>query len=292
MIDFLKYRPLYATLSALIFVLFIGGVVYKYKTRGEVFIYSVDFTGGTQVVLGFSQPIKSEQILPVLEKEGWHGAVTREFSSHEVLVRLKDFSSDAKGLAERVRVALEAGLPGQKVEIKQTDSVGTGVGAQFRWKSMQAIAIALLVMLLYTWWRFWSLAYGLGVLISLFHDAIVILTFFMLFDYEISLYVIGSILVVLGYSINDTIVVFARVRENVKKLRDVSMDKIVNISINETLRRTLLTSFATTLTVIALLLFGGETLRTMSLALLVGFVFGTYSSIYIAAPVMLLFYRK
>jgi len=291
MIDFLKYRPFYTAFSAAIFAVFIGALVYKHQTRGETFVYSVDFTGGTQVVYGFDKPVASSEVVGILEKEGYHGVVTREFSDKEILVRLKDFSSDAQGLAGKVKETLESSL-GTQVEIKQVDSVGSGVGASFRWKSLQAIVLALLVMLLYTWWRFWALSFGLGVLISLLHDAVVILAFFLLFDYEISLYVIGSILVVLGYSINDTIVVFSRVRENIKKLSGVSMDKIVNISINETLRRTLLTSFATTLTVIALLMFGGESLRTMSLALLVGFVFGTYSSIYIAAPVMLFFYRK
>lgn len=291
MIDFLKYRPFYAAFSAIIFTVFIGALVYKHYTRGETFVYSVDFTGGTQVVFGFGKPVSSAEVISVLEKEGYNGVVTREFSEKEILVRLKDFSSDAQGLAVKVKGTLETAL-GTEIDIKQVDSVGAGVGASFRWKSLQAIFLALLVMLMYTWWRFWSLSFGLGVLVSLLHDAVVILAFFLLFDYEISLYVIGSILVVLGYSINDTIVVFSRVRENVKKLHGISMEKIVNISINETLRRTLLTSFATTLTVVALLLFGGETLRTMSLALLVGFVFGTYSSIYIAAPVMLFFYRK
>lgn len=291
MIDFLKYRPFYAAFSAIIFAVFIGALVYKHQTRGETFVYSVDFTGGTQVVYGFGKPVTSAEVIGVLEHEGYHGAVTREFSANEILVRLKDFSNDAQGLAAKVKENLESSL-GTTVEVKQVDSVGAGVGASFRWKSLQAIILALLVMLMFTWWRFWSLSFGLGVLVSLIHDAVVILAFFLLFDYEISLYVIGSILVVLGYSINDTIVVFSRVRENVKKLGNMPMDKIVNISINETLRRTLLTSFATTLTVIALLIFGGEVLRTMSLALLVGFVFGTYSSIYIAAPVMLFFYRK
>jgi preprotein translocase subunit SecF len=291
MVDFLKYRPLYAIFSFLIFATFIGGCLYKYYTRGEAFEYSVDFTGGTQVLFEFSQPIASAQVVEALEKAGWPGAITRDFSPTELLVRVKEFVNDAKGLSERMKNALESAFPGMKVTIQQTDSVGSGVGASLRWKSLQAIIAALIIMLLYTWWRFWSLSYGVGVLVSLFHDAIVILAFFLFLNYEISLNVIGAILTILGYSINDTIVIFSRIRENARKMKDISIEEIVNISINETLRRTLLTSFATSLVVVALVMFGGEVLRTLALALLVGILFGTYSSIAIASPVMLLLYK-
>ena len=292
MIDFLKYRTLSTIFSVSIFIVFIGGFAYKHFTRGEAFIYSVDFTGGTQVLLGLSKSLTSNEIISVLENNGWHGATTREFSPTEILIRVKAFENDAKGLAERIKQALESVHAGLTVEIKQTDSVGSGVGAAMRWKSLQAIIVALFLMLLYIWWRFWSFAYAIGNVISLFHDAIVILTFFLMFDYEISLNVIGAILAVLGYSINDTIVIFSRIRENAQKMRSVPIEKIVNMSTNETLRRTLLTSFATTLVVIALLIFGGEALRTLALALFVGIVFGTYSSIFIASPVMLFFYKE
>lgn len=291
MINFLKYRPICAFFSFLIFAAFIGGYFYKKAQRGEAFVYSVDFTGGTQVLLGFSEPVTSAKIASVLEHGGFPGASLREFSSQELLIRVRDFADDAKGTAERMKQTLEQALGNISIDIKQVDSVGAGVGATLRWKSLQAVLVALLLMLIYIWWRFWSLSYAVGNVVSLFHDAVVILAFFLLFDYEISLNVIGAILAVLGYSINDTIVIFSRIRENVHRLRGRSMEEIVNISINETLRRTLLTSFATILVVIALLIFGGEALRTLSLALLVGMVFGTYSSIYIASPVMLLLYK-
>lgn len=291
MIDFLKYRWLCAAFSVAIFVGFIGTYIYKLQTRGEAFIYSVDFTGGTQVLLRFSKPVTSTQVIGILDAHGLQGAMTREFSPTEILVRIKAFENDAKGLAERIKVILEESLPETQIEILQIDSVGVGVGESLRWKSIQAVVVALLLMLLYIWWRFWSFSYAVGNVLSLFHDAVVILAFFLIFDYEISLNVIGAILAVLGYSINDTIVIFSRIRDNVKKMRNVPIEKIVNISINETLRRTLLTSFATCLVVLALLLFGGETLRTLSLALLIGMVFGTYSSIYIASPIMLMLYK-
>lgn len=288
MIDFLKYRPLYAALSVLIFAIFIGGAIYKIKTRGEVFVYSVEFTGGTQVLFKSSVPILSSQVVEILERNGFSGAMTREFSSTELLVRVRQFEGDAKGVGERMRALLEEQIPGSRIEILQTDSVGAGVGASLWWKSTQAIIVVLILMLLYIWWRFWSFSYAVGNVVSLFHDAIIILAFFMLFDYEISVNAISAILAVLGYSINDTIVIFSRIRENVRRMRGSSMEAIVNTSINETLRRTLLTSFATALSVVALVIFGGDVLRTLALGLFVGIVFGTYSSIAIASPVMLM----
>ncbi|MGC2310046.1 MAG: protein translocase subunit SecF [Candidatus Babeliaceae bacterium] len=286
MIDFLKYRPVCAIISTFIFIAFFVGLYFK------KFKYSVDFTGGTQVLFAFSQPIKSSQVIDILEKNGLQGVVTRDFSEKEILVRVPSFESDAKGLADRMKNILEQALPDISIEVMQTDSVGAGVGSTLRWKSLQAIIVGLILMLLYMWWRFWSFAYAVGNVFSLFHDAIVILAFFLFFDYEISLNVIGAILTILGYSINDTIVIFSRIRENAQKLRTTAIEEVVNISINETLRRTLLTSFATLLVVVALLLFGGEILRTLALALLVGIIFGTYSSIYIASPVMLLLYKE
>lgn len=291
MIDFLKYRPLYAAFSVLIFATVIGAYVYKQMTRGYAFVYSVEYTGGTQVLLGFSKPVHSEAVVKSLEQQGIKGAVARDFSDKEILVRVAEYSNDAKGLAERIREMVQTAMPDNAVEIKSVDQVGSGMGSELWIKSLQAILLGLLLMLIYTWWRFWSLAFGGGVLVSLFHDAVVILGFFLIFDLEISANVIAAILAVLGYSINDTIVIFARIRENMAKLRGYSMPEIVNISMNETLRRTLLTSFATLLVVVALLLFGGSSLRTLSLALVIGIVFGTYSSIAIACQFMLLLYR-
>lgn len=288
MIDFLKYRPLYAVISIGIFAAFIGGFFLK----KEPFQYSVDFTGGTQVLLEASAPISGSQVLSVLEADGFVGAATREFGERELLVRVKQYENDARGLGERIKALLEEKFVGTRFEIKQTDSVGPGVGETLRWKSLQAVLVALLMMLIYIWYRFWSFAYAAGNVISLFHDAIVILTVFMWFDYEISLNVIGAILTILGYSINDTIVIFSRIRENTERMKNASMERVVNVSINETLRRTLLTSFATSLVVVALLLFGGEALRTLAMAIFIGIVFGTYSSIAIASPCMLLLYKK
>lgn len=293
MIDFLKYRLVCAVFSVLMFAGFIGLYSYRMATRGYAFSYSVDFTGGTQILLRFSKPILDSQIKEILEKKGWNDPVMRDFSAtNEVAVRLKQVSTDTKGLSDSIRTALQEAMPDNKVEILSVDSVSGGIGEVLRWKSIYAVGLALLLMLLYIWFRFWSVSFGVGAVVALFHDAIVILFAFLLFDKEISINVISAILAVLGYSINDTIVIFTKIRQNIKTMKNVSIDKIVNISLNQTLRRTILTSFATTLVVVSLLVLGGEALRDLSLALLIGMIFGTYSSIYIASPVMLLLYKE
>lgn len=291
-IDFLKYRSLCFVFSILLFGSFVGGVFYKRSTRGSAFIYSVDFTGGTQVLLGFSQPTASERVLGILESKGLTGATAREFAADEVLVRVGEFESDADGLAERIKTMLESDLDDTEVTIKQTDSVGPGVGADLRQSSIWAVLISLLGMLIYIGSRFWSMSYAVGSVVALMHDAVVILTFVLWFDYEISIHIIGAILFILGYSINDTIVIFARIRENLRKKSGAQTAVVVNASINETLSRTILTSLSTCLVVVSLLVFGGEALKMLSLSLLIGMIFGTYSSIYVASPVMLLLHKS
>ncbi len=294
-IDFLKYRYISAALSALILFGFAGAYFYKKLTTADhhTFNYSVDFTGGIQALLSFNKPVEGEKLVHILDAKGWPGSVTREFSPTEHLVRVKKEASDVAREAESIRSALSQGLGSDyTISILQTDSVGMATGSTLRTRSLWAIIVALVLMLLYIAIRFWSFAYAMGAIVSLFHDAIVILALFLITDKEISMNVIGAILAVLGYSINDTIVIFSRIRENVKRLPGESMYNVINISITETLSRTILTTFATTLVVIALFIFGGETLRDLSLALLVGIVFGIYSTIFIATPVLYMLYKE
>lgn len=292
-LDFLKYRYVSAAISVLMLASFFMVYAYKMYTTadGHTFNYSVDFTGGIQALYSFNKPVSGEHLVTILEKKGWPGSVTREFSSEEHLVRVKKESRDVAQEAEHIRNALQEGLGKEyTVSLQQTDSVGAASGATWRAKSLSAIFIALFLMLLYIALRFWSFAYAMGAIVSLFHDAVIVLLLFLIFDKEISMNVIGAILATLGYSINDTIVIFSRIRENTALMPGRSMYDIINISITETLSRTLLTTFATTLVVIALFAFGGDTLRDLSLALLVGIVFGIYSTIFIATPVLYALY--
>jgi preprotein translocase subunit SecF len=288
MINFLKYRSITALSSCGLILIFAAVATYRYQTRGSVYTYSVDFTGGTQVLFEFDNQVDSTVVRQIMIDAGLASANTREFGKNEILVRVKEFESDPVGLGERMKGALRQELPDNDVRILQTESVGAGVGADLRSKSIYAVIIALLFMLGYIALRFWSFAFATGAIVALAHDAIVMLAIFLFLDREISINFIAAVLAVLGYSINDTIVIFAQIREFMKKRKEGSLETIVNDSLNYTLRRTVLLSVSTGLPVLVMFIFGGEALQDFSLALLIGIIFGTYSSIYIASPVMML----
>ena len=283
-INFLRYRVSASLLSC---VLIGAGALAYVKHNG--FRYSVDFVGGTQVLVKFNKPVGSESLKQALVESGFKEATTREFSDVDALVRVKEFSNDVQGLGSAIKDGLEKHLASDtKVTILETNAVGPGVGSALRANSLWMVVLGLLAMLSYIAIRFWSLSYGMGAVVAIFHDALCILAVFLLLNKEISPNVVIAILTTLGYSINDTIVIYARIRENFVKEANKTAQEIVNLSLNQTLKRTLLTSISTGLTVGSLFVYGGESLRSLSLALLVGIVVGTYSSIFIASPVMLL----
>lgn len=288
MIDILRLR--YPVILFSLSIMAAAGAMFLYRlqTRGHGFSYSVDFTGGTQVRLKFDQSITATEISSALAEE-WPGAVLRKFGENDYLVRVKEFASDAQGLANRIVGALTKAYPTMHVQVLENESVGAGIGESLRSKSVYAVCIALIVLLFYIAARFWSIGFAVGSVVALAHDALIILAVFILLDKEVSVTLIAAILAILGYSINDTIVIYSQIRENLKSLKDRSAYDIINISLNQTMRRTILTSFSTALTVGAMLVLGGEALRDFSLALLVGIIFGTLSSIFIASPIVLFF---
>lgn len=289
--DFLKYRLFVALFTVGLVVAFVGTYIYRINERGVAFSYSVDFTGGTQAQFKFTKPVSGSQVRDILEKNGWKSPVLREFTAgNEIIVRVKEFESNAQGTGEKMLKAISAEIPDTR--LVRIEAVGAGMGAELRWKSMRAVLIALIAMLMYIAFTFWSSAFAIGAVVALCHDAFVMLAVILFLDHDISIEVIGAILAVLGYSINDTIVIFDQIRTNLVKMRGKPMEEIVNTSLNQTLRRTLLTSFSTALTVGAMFFLGGEGLRDFSLTLLVGIVFGTYSSIYIASPIMMLLNKE
>jgi preprotein translocase subunit SecF len=293
-IRFIKYVPFTTLLSLGLIAAFGVTAWYKYTTTGHVFNYSVDFTGGSQVLLGFSSNPDMDAIRQTFADNGWANASLREFSGkNEVLVRVKEFSNDAQGLGQKMLTALTQSIPGQDIRILQSEGVGPSVGESLRMRSVYTVLLALFCMLIYIAVRFWSVGFAVGAVAALFHDAIIMIAAFMLFDKEISVNVIGAILAVLGYSINDTIVIFSKIRENMRKNNHrASLTEVVDLSLNQTLRRTMLTSISTLLTVGSIFFLGGEALHGFAFAMLIGIVFGTYSSIYIASPIMMLFSRN
>lgn len=294
MINFLRFRTATAMSSVLIFTLFAGLAYYKYATEGHIFEYSIDFTGGTQVLFRSEKPISADLVSDVLSAQGWQGVEIRTLDENEVIVRVQDFLNDVEGLDEKIIEAVQNAVPENTITLLQSESVGPGVGKTLRSNSIKAVLLALIAMLIYIALRFWSFAFAAGAVAALFHDATIMLAIFFFFDRAISINTIGAILTILGYSINDTIVIFSQIKENLKTMDSSkhSLNTIVNKSLNMTLRRTILTSVSTALPLLVLLLFGGKGLFDFSLALLAGVIFGTYSSVYIASPVMMLLYKR
>jgi len=287
MINFLKYRTVSFSVFFLIIVAFIG----LYFFRGG-FNYSVDFTGGTQVVLRFSKPVKMGEVREILNREDWKGVEVSEFDKDDIRVRIQDVLVEAVGLRQKIKETLEKSLPDTQVEVLQSEQVSPSIGKSLVWNAIKAVLIALLAMLLYIFIRF-KFSFAIGAVVALIHDALAIGAIFLLLNWEVSIDVIAALLMTLGYSINDTIVIFARIREKLKSASKFEpLEDVVNNAINNTLRRTLLTSFSTLLVVVSVLVLGGEALRNLSFALLIGIIFGTYSSIFIASPVTLMFFKR
>jgi preprotein translocase subunit SecF len=284
-IQFHKYN-IYAALFSI--SLTILGVVLYVQKGG--FSYNVDFTGGTEILFRFQNKEDAAAIKQIIQKD-WNGSVYNIVEANEIIVRVQQTPDKVEDLDKKIQASINSVSQDNPAQILQTNSISSTVGESLKWNSLIAISIGLLLMLLYIALRF-QFAFAMGAIISLAHDALAILTFFLLFDKEISIDVIGAIMAILGYSINDTIIIFTRIRENLSKDKQTALDKVVDQSINQTLRRTILTSFATTLVVLAQVVFGGSAIQDLSLALLIGIVFGTYSSIFIASPVMMLFYNK
>lgn len=254
------------------------------------FRFSVDFTGGTEVRLRFKSQEDTAAIREAIKKE-WDGSIYNLVEHNELIIRVQQTPDTIKDLDKKIKATVDAVSPDNPAEILQTNSLSSSVGQALRWKSTQAILIALIAMLLYISLRF-QFAFALGAVVALFHDALAILACFLFFNKEISIDVIGAILATLGYSINDTIVIFTKIRENLVKHGSMNLEDVVEQSIQSTMRRTMLTSLSTALVVGSQFAFGGETIRGLSLALLLGIIFGTYSSIFIASSVMMLFHKK
>lgn len=280
MIDFLKYRWVCLFFSV---ALIVGGVALYFVKGG--FRYHVDFQGGTQLRLAAEKPVEMSSLRSTLESKGWRDAEVQSIGTEgrEFLVSV---GVDQEKVEERFKQNVITEFAQEGLTIQSVDSVGASAGKEVTWNAIMAIVISLIVLGLYlaifTKWN-----YGVGAAVAIAHDLPAVLIVLLALNEPISLNVLAGILAVLSYSLNDTIVIFSRIRENIGLSSRHTAEEIVNISINQTLTRTLLTSFATLLSATSLLVLGGDALRGFSLTLFVGIVIGTYSSIYVASPVML-----
>ncbi|BAZ93924.1 protein-export membrane protein SecF [Thiohalobacter sp. COW1] len=279
-IDFMGKRKLAFAFSLLLILVAIGSLA----TRG--LSLGIDFTGGTLVEVGYPQPQELEPIRSVLQEGGFEAAQVQYFgSSREVLIRLAPRAESQAELSSRLLGLLQQHNAG--VEMRRVEFVGAQVGEELIEKGGLAMLYALIGILVYVTLRF-EYRFSVGAVVALIHDVTITLGMFSVTQMEFDLTVLAALLAIIGYSLNDTIVVFDRIRENFRKIRKQSPTGVVNTSINQTLSRTLMTSLTTLLVVVALFVLGGEVIHAFAFALLVGILVGTYSSIYVASTVALL----
>ena len=247
---------------------------------------SIDFTGGTIAQLQFEKAVEVGELRNLLAENGFESSEIITFGSpNEILIKTQ-FSGANSELESNLKSAIKS-----EFQVRRVESVGPKIGKELQSDALSAILLSLLLILIYISFRF-DRFYAYGSVVALIHDVLITMGVFSLLRIEIDLTIVAAFLTIVGYSLNDTIVVFDRIRENVVKHARESLDSIVNISLNSTLGRTIVTSLTTFVVVFSLFLFGGEVIKNFAFALIVGIFVGTYSSIYVASPVMMYFEKR
>ncbi len=279
-IPFMKIEKPMAVLSALLVIASIVAIIFKGLNLG------LDFTGGVSADVHYTQPVESVQVVNDLQKAGYADATVQYLGTRtELLVRLPPQEGDAQTLTKELTQALNTSQ--NPATVSNVSIIGGQLGEEIYLNSLLALAVALFSMLLYVAVRF-QFKLGMGAILSLFHDTVVVLGLFAIFGWPFDLTVLAAVLALIGYSLNDTIVVYDRIRENFRRVRGLSPRTIVDLSLTETLRRTFMTSGTVFVVVIAMLFLGGDGLFWFSVALFIGLIAGTYSSMYIASSIPLM----
>ena len=281
-INFNKYFKMFNIFS--ISLILISIVLLMFKGLN----YGVDFKGGTLIELrATDQQISIFQLRKSFLNMNLGDVNVKEFGkNNDFLIKFEKKESDNKNLISEIKENLNKSI-GPGYNFRRVENVGPKVSAELLKSGVIAICLSLVAMLIYIWIRFeWQ--FSLGAILALFHDVILTLGVFSLFSFEINLSIVAAVLTIVGYSMNDTVVIFDRIRENLKKFSDIKIFDLTNKSINETLSRTIITSVTTLLALVSIYIFGGHILKGFSLAMILGVIFGTYSSIYIANPVLIL----
>jgi len=279
-IDFMGKRGIAGVISAILVVLSLFWLGYQGLNPG------LDFTGGTLVEVEFSEPTNPERIRGILDAAGYENGVVQYFGTErDLLIRMPpQLSVDQAAMGDGIIATLREIFP--DVEMRQSNFVGPAVGEELTEDAGLALLAALIVIMLYILFRF-TKQFAVGAVVALIHDVVITLGIFAVTQWTFDLSVLAALLAVIGYSLNDTIVVSDRIRENFRKIRKGTPTDVINRSLNQTLGRTLVTSMTTLLVLVALLIAGGEGIRGFAAALTIGVVIGTYSSIFVAANVLL-----
>ncbi|MCF6209234.1 MAG: protein translocase subunit SecF [Gammaproteobacteria bacterium] len=275
--DFMGRRKPAIALSVVLLLISIGALV------GKGLNFGLDFTGGTLIELGYSHAVDLKPVRETLESLGFAEAVVQHFgTASDILIRIApDVDTSNAEISNIVMDALKASEPGE-IQMRRVEFVGPQVGEELTNDGGLAMIYALICILVYVGFRF-EYRLAVGSVMALVHDVVITLGVFALFQLDFDLTVLAAVLAVIGYSLNDTIVVFDRIRENFRKMRKGTSEEVINVSLNQTLTRTVMTSFTTLLVLIALFIFGGELIHGFATALIIGVVVGTYSSIYVAS---------
>ena len=285
--DFIGKKKLALCLSLIAILLCVGSIFFHRGLR-----YGVDFAGGLLVQVKFSKAVDISEVRKAMDTMGMKDAVVQKFGGEdEFLIRVEKTSEDLEEASKKIQTSIQEQFKDQPPEIRRIEVVGPKVGQDLKKKALWAVGLSFLGILIYVAFRFHEFAYGLGGIAALFHDIVITYGVISIFNIEYSLTLLAVILTIIGFSINDTIVIFDRVRENIKKMRKDNLETIFNVSINETLGRTILTSGTVMMVVIILFFFGGPVIHDFAFTLMIGLISGTYSTIYIAGPVVL-FWEK
>ena len=295
-IPFTRYRYVAVIVST---VVNLAVLIYLFTYGANL---GVDFAGGTMVHVRFQQAVSIPQIRQALATVGLGNSVIQDFGeegAHEFLVRLEQESAELGALSEQIRSALTSQFGAEQFEIRRIEAVGPKVGKDLRQRGTLSVIVSTVMMGLYIWVRFGTsfgarlgLLFGLGAVIALVHDVLVSVGALLLAQYEFDLTVIAALLTIVGFSVNDTVVICDRIRENLRKSRREQLETVVNNSINECLSRTILTTGTALMVLLALFLLGGAVIRPFAFTLLVGFTSGVYSTIFIASPIILMWQKS
>jgi preprotein translocase subunit SecF len=280
-IKFINYFRIFIFLSLILIIISIGSIIYKGLNFG------VDFKGGTLIELRVENTeIGIGDLRQSFLKMNLGDVNVKKFGKeNDFLIKFEGNDKNKENFVEDIKIQLSKDI-GNNFSFRRVEDVGPKVSSELLKSGLIAILLSLSAMLIYIWIRFeWQ--FSLGAIVALVHDVIVTIGFFSILEFEINLSIVAAVLTIVGYSMNDTVVIFDRVRENLKKYTSKTINEISNLSINETLSRTIITSLTTLLALLSIFFFGGEILKGFSFAMILGVIFGTYSSIFIANPILI-----
>ncbi len=284
-INFMGWKNISFTISGLLIALGIVGLIQVGRGKANL---GIDFVGGTTMQLSFKEPVSVEKARTALDKSGFQGASVQQVGEgNKILIRLRE----SEGTSDKVQNLFKQELPNNAFEVDSITEIGPVIGKAVQRDALVAITVSMIAIIIYIAFRF-EFKFGVAAAIATIHDVLAVLGIFFAMNWEINLLIVTALLTLAGYSLTDTVVVFDRIRENLKRNKKDTLPQLVNNSINEVLSRTIITSLTVVIVLIPLVLFGGEVLHDFSIALLLGVIVGTYSSIFVASPILVVWQAK